>query len=146
MSPTKTGQHEVPAAPESAQGSAIYGLYMLSLLSCGGGNLLIRLAQRSGWLAPGASSAVLALLSVLPLVIAAFLFWRLLRSDLDEMFQRIALEGMAFALVVFLPLMAIYVNLTTAGVRLPRLDAPDILFTPALLVAFGVILARRRYA
>lgn len=146
MSPTKPRPEDALVAAESPQGSAIYGLYMVALLSCGGGNLLIRIAQEAGWLERGGASAVFATLSVIPLVIAAVMFWRLLRSDLDEMFQRIALEGMAFALVVYLPLMAIYVNLSTAGVRMPRLDPPDLFFTPAILVAFGVMLARRRYA
>jgi hypothetical protein len=82
---------------------------------------------------------------VAPMAAAGVLFWRLLHQELDEMFQRIVLEGMAFALVLFLPLTALYVNLRVTGVWVPRLDAPDILFTPAILVAIGVVLARRRY-
>ena len=80
-----------------------------------------------------------------PLVIAAVAFWRLLRRDLDELLQRIVLEGLGTALVVYLPLAAVYVNLRTAGVGVPRLDAPDILLTPALLVAVGIAVAWRRY-
>jgi hypothetical protein len=53
---------------------------------------------------------------------------------------------MAFALVVYLPLAALYVNLRTAGAWTPRLDPPDILMTPALLVAVGIIIAWRRHA
>jgi hypothetical protein len=73
------------------------------------------------------------------------LFWRMLRSDLDEMLQRIVLEGLAFALVVYVPLAALYVNLsTTTGIWTPRLDPPDILMTPALLAAIGIAIAWRR--
>ena len=62
------------------------------------------------------------------------------------MLQRIVLEGMAFALVVYLPLAALYLNLRTAGAWTPRLDPPDLLMTPALLVAVGIMLAWRRHA
>jgi hypothetical protein len=55
------------------------------------------------------------------------------------------LEGMAFALVLYIPLAALYVNLKTAGAWTPRLDPPDILLAPAVLVAVGVALAWRRY-
>jgi hypothetical protein len=61
------------------------------------------------------------------------------------MLQRIVLEGLAFALIVYVPLAALYVNLRTAGAWVPRLDAPDILMTPALLVAVGIAIARWRY-
>jgi hypothetical protein len=87
----------------------------------------------------------LAVLSAIPLVVAAVLFWRLLRRDLDEMLQRIVLEGLAFALVVYVPLAGLYVNIRTAGMWTPRLDPPDLLLTPALLVAIGIALAWRRY-
>ena len=82
---------------------------------------------------------------MVPLVVAATLFWRLLRRDLDELLQRIVLEGMAFALIVWVPLAALYVNLRAAGAWAPRLDAPDIVLTPALLVAIGIAIARWRY-
>jgi hypothetical protein len=36
------------------------------------------------------------------------------------------------------------VNLRAAGVWVPRLDPPDILLTPALLAAIGIMLAWRR--
>ena len=81
----------------------------------------------------------------LPLVLAAVLFWRLLSRDLDEMLQRIVLEGMAFALIVYLPLTALYVNLQVAGVAVPRLDPPDLLLGPAVLVAIGIAIAAGRY-
>jgi len=78
-------------------------------------------------------------------MVAAAMFWRLLRRDLDEMLQRVVLEGLAFAVIVWIPLTALYVNLRTAGVWVPRLDPADLLMGPALLVAIGIALAHRRY-
>lgn len=40
----------------------------------------------------------MAVLAATRLVVAALLFWRLLRREQDEMLQRIVLEGLAFAL------------------------------------------------
>jgi hypothetical protein len=125
-------------------GSTLYGLFVLSIGVCLGGNLLVRIGARGGWL-PFAGQAVIAALSVLPLALSAVMFWRLLRRELDEMLQKIVLEGLAFALVLYLPLAGLYVNLRTAGVWTPNLDPPDILMTPAVLVALGIALASRRY-
>ena len=131
-------------ASSRAPGAPLYGLYVASLAISLLGNLLIRVGSRAGWL-PEAGQIMLAILAAVPLVIAAAMFWRLLRGDLDEMLQRIVLEGMAFALIVFIPLAALYLNLRTAGAWLPRLDPADILMTPALLVAIGIAVAARRY-
>ena len=136
-----TGTQSVRA--DSVPGSTLYGLYVMGVAATLVGNLLIRIGAEAGWLPP-AGQVVMALASAAPLAATALFFWKLLRRDLDEMFQRIVLEGLAFALVIFVPLAAIYVNLRTAGVWTPRLDPPDILMTPALLVAIGVLLARRR--
>ncbi|HSJ65069.1 MAG TPA: hypothetical protein VK922_14350 [Gemmatimonadaceae bacterium] len=125
-------------------GKSLYGLYIVSLTAVLVGNLLVRIGERGGWL-PETGQVALAVISAAPLAVAAGLFWRLLRSDLDELMQRVVLEGMAFALIIYLPLAAVYVNLRTAGVGVPRLDPPDILLTPALLVALGIGLAWRRY-
>lgn len=125
-------------------GAVLYGLYVVALSLCLLGNLVIRLGQRGGWL-PEWGQLALALVACVPLAVAAVLFWRLLRRELDEMLQRIVLEGMAFALIVFVPLSALYVNLRTAGAWTPRLDPPDILLAPALLVAVGIAIAWRRY-
>lgn len=134
-----------PAQAEAQPiGARLYGLYVLSLAVCLAGNLLIRLGAESGWLPPW-GQVVFALLAVVPLVVAVTQFWRLLRRDLDEMLQRVVLEGLAMALVLYIPLAALYVNLRTAGVWVPRLDPPDIIMTPALLAAIGIGLARRRY-
>ena len=122
----------------------LYQAYVAALVICLAGNLGIRLADRAAsfpvWLL-----AVLAILASLPLAVAAAMFWRRLRRDLDELLQRVVLEGLAFALTVYLPLAALYVNLRAAGVSLSRLDPPDIVLTPALLVAIGIALAWRRY-
>jgi hypothetical protein len=134
-----TGTQSVQA--QSVPGSTLYGLYVMAIATTLFGNLLI--GAEAGWLPPG-GQVVMALASAAPLAAAALFFWKLLRRDLDEMFQRIVLEGLAFALVIYVPVAAIYVNLRTAGVWTPRLDAPDIIMTPALLVAIGVLLARRR--
>ena len=125
-------------------GSALYGIYILSLAVSLIGNLLTRIGAEAGFLAPWGQAAVGAA-AVIPLMVAAVMFWRLLRRDLDEMLQRIVLEGLAFALIVYVPLTALYLNLRTAGVWLPRLDPPDILMAPALLVAVGIAVAHRRY-
>lgn len=122
----------------------LYGLYWASLGACLLGNLLIRLGDRAGWL-PASGQMALGMATVIPLFVAAALFWRVMKRELDEMLQRIVLEGLAFALIVYVPLAALYVNLRTAGVVVPRLDPPDILLAPALLAALGIELARRRY-
>lgn len=125
-------------------GSALYGIYVVSLAVSLIGNLMIRMGAEAGILPPW-GQAVLGAAAAVPLMVAAVMFWRLLRRDLDEMLQRIVLEGLAFAVIVYVPLTALYVNLRTAGVWMPRLDPPDILMAPALLVAIGIALAYRRY-
>lgn len=131
-------------ARQPIPGASLYGMYVGALAVCLGGNLLIRVGAETGWL-PRWGELIVALAATAPLVVAAVLFWRMLRSDLDEMLQRVVLEGLAFALVVYVPLAALYVNLsTTTGVWTPRLDPPDILMTPALLAAIGIAIAWRR--
>ncbi|HVL68327.1 MAG TPA: hypothetical protein VM364_13775 [Vicinamibacterales bacterium] len=134
-----------PAGSESrTQGVPLFGIYLLSLGASLVGNLVIRVGAKAGWLGEPERLAV-ALLSVAPLVVAAMFFWRMLRKDLDEMQQRIVLEGMAFALTLFVPVAALVVNVRTAGAWMPRFDAFDILMTPAFLVAIGIAIASRRY-
>lgn len=125
-------------------GASLYGLYTASLAICLAANLLVRVGGSGGWL-PGWAQLALALAGVVPLVVAAVRFWTMLREDLDEMLQRVVLEGMALALTVYVPLAAVYVNLRAAGAWTPRLDPPDILLAPALLVAIGIAVAARRY-
>ena len=85
------------ARPQELAGSTMYGIYVASVAACLAGNLAVRLAERGEWLPPWARVA-LAALSAIPLFVAAVLFWRMLRRNLDEMLQRIVLEGLAFAL------------------------------------------------
>ena len=127
----------------AAPGSQLYGLYVLAITVALGGNLLVRIAERAGWFGPIARQTVAAV-AVLPLIVGAALFWRWLRRDLDEMVQRIVLEGLAFAFIIYLPIAALFVNLRTAGAWVPHLDPADILLSPGLLVAIGVLLAWRR--
>ena len=137
----KSGSSQTEIQPASA---TLFGTYVASLAVSVVGNLLIRLGLRAGVL-PDWAGAVLGVAAAIPLVLAAFKFWRLLRHDLDEMLQRIVLEGLAFAAIVYIPLTALYVNLRTAGVGIPRLDPPDLLMAPAILVVIGITLANRRY-
>ena len=139
MRPSASGTERSPTP-----GGSLYGLYLLAVGVCGIGNLLIRMGSEGGWLPPWGKVG-LGLVAAGPLVVAAVLFWRLMRRDLDEMLQRIVLEGLAFAVIIYVPLAGLYVNLRTAGVWTPRFDPPDILLAPALLVAIGIALARRRY-
>jgi hypothetical protein len=125
-------------------GSALYGLFVLALAVCMLGNLLIRIGLRAGWM-PAWAGATIALASVVPLALAAVWFWRMLRRDLDELAQRVVLEGLAFALIVYVPLAGAYLNLRAAGVYVPRLDPPDILLAPAILTAIGIAIAWRKY-
>ena len=141
--PVMQTSHPRPSAPPPP-GASLYGLYVLALLTCLLGNLLVRVGARAGWL-PSWGQVTVAVLAAAPLAVAAVLFWRLLRKELDEMLQRIVLEGLAFALVVYVPAAALYVNLRTAGVWTPRLDPPEIIMGPALLAAVGIALAHRRY-
>lgn len=139
MSKSDSTQTEAPPA-----GAALYGTYIVALAASGIGNLMIRLGEEAGVL-PEWGQALLGVAASVPLVVAAVMFWRLLRRDLDEMLQRIVLEGLAFAVIVYVPLTALYVNLRTAGVWVPRLDPPDLLMAPAFLVAVGIAMAHRRY-
>lgn len=138
---TESGSSQTEARPA---GATLYGIYVVSLAASGLGNLMIRIGAEVGVL-PAWGQAVLGAAASVPLMVAAAMFWRLLRRDLDEMLQRIVLEGLALAVIVWVPLTALYVNMRTAGVWVPRLDPPDLLMGPALLVAIGIALAHRRY-
>lgn len=137
----RSGSSQTEIQPASA---TLFGTYVASLAVSVVGNLFIRIGLRAGVL-PEWAGAILGVVAAIPLVLAAFRFWRLLRHELDEMLQRIVLEGLAFAVIVYVPLSALYVNLRTAGVGVPRLDPPDLLMAPAVLVAVGIALANRRY-
>ncbi|MBL8890076.1 MAG: hypothetical protein JNL67_08865 [Planctomycetaceae bacterium] len=107
------------------------------------GNLAIRVLNREGILPPWAV-AVVTLVTILPMLLFAIGFFRMLRTDLDEMLQRIVLEGLAFAMIVFVPLAGFYVNARAAGLISSRLDPPEVLLLPSILVAIGVLISWSR--
>ncbi len=107
------------------------------------GNLAVRLCQRETLL-PQWAIVFLAIATAFPMLIFAVMFFRLLRTDLDEMLQRIVLEGMGFAMIVFVPLAGIYVNACAAGAIQMRLDPPELLLFPSILVAIGVLISWSR--
>jgi hypothetical protein len=78
------------------------------------------------------------------LAIAAAFFWRALRHNLDELLQRVVLEGLALPLSLDVPLAALDVNLKTAAALPFGVDPSVRLLTPAILVAIGVSAAWRR--
>ena len=128
----------------SALGSRLYGLYVVAIAVSLLGNLVVRMSMRGEWF-PRWLEVTLAVLAAVPLMLAALRFRSALGRDLDEMLQKVVLEGFSFALIVWLPLAALYVNLRSAGVDVPNLDPPDVLMLPAILVGLGVLVAARRY-
>ena len=125
-------------------GSWLYGMYVAALAVCLVGNLVVRVGTEMEWIPPWGRTP-LALVTAAPLALAAVVFWRRLRRDLDEMLQRIVLEGLAFAFLIYLPVAGLLVNLRAARAWTPRLDPPDIVLMPALLVGIGIAIASRRY-
>ena len=107
------------------------------------GNLTVRLSQREGWF-PSWMNGCLAIASAVPIAIFAARFFHLMRQDLDEMVQRVVLEGLAFAMVVFVPLAGLYVNARVAGIAPTTLDPPEILLIPSILVATGILISWSR--
>ncbi len=107
------------------------------------GNLVVRFLNREAMLPPWAV-AIIALATTLPMLFFAIGFFRMLRADLDEMLQRTVLEGLAFAMIVFVPLAGIYVNARAAGLISSRLDPPELLLLPSILVAIGVLISWSR--
>ena len=57
-------------------GATLYVVYLLALASALAGNLLVRLLERAGWVGePG--RIALGVLAVVPLMVAAAMFWKL---------------------------------------------------------------------
>ncbi len=123
-------------APEL--GSRLLKYFVASEFILLSGNLLVRVLQNKSLLPPWAISVV-AVATVLPMLIFATAFFRLLRADLDEMLERIVLEGLGFAMIVFVPLAGLYVNARAAGLISLTLDPPEILLIPSLLAVVGVL-------
>jgi hypothetical protein len=107
------------------------------------GNLVVRMCNRGAFL-PTWTIAIIAVATALPMLLFATKFFRMLRTDLDEMLQRVALEGLAFAMIVFVPLAGLYVNARAAGLINARLDPPEVLLIPSILVAMGVLISWSR--
>lgn len=107
------------------------------------GNLVVRVLNRQAMLPPWAV-AIIALATALPMLLFAVGFFRMLRSDLDEMLQRIVLDGLSFAMIVFVPLAGLYVNARVAGLVTSKLDPPELLLLPSILVAIGVMISWSR--
>ncbi len=134
-----------PGSIREVHGKSLYLLYVLAIASSLIGSITIAVLNMRH-AAPLWVLVAIALVSASPFVLSAVLFWRMLRTGLDELGQRIVLEGMAFALTVYLPMSALLHLLRMTGLFILRLDAPDLLLTPALLVAIGIAIAKRRYA
>jgi hypothetical protein len=127
----------------SALGQRLVTSFVVAELLLLSGNLVARILQRGGWL-PFWTIAVIAVLTVGPMAWFAIQFFRMLKTDLDEMIQRVALEGLAFAMVVFIPLAGLYVNCRAAGLLTFQLDPPELLLIPSILVAIGIVISWRR--
>lgn len=128
----------------NALGRRLIRTFVVSELCLIAGNLIVRICLR--WsLLPEWALMVVAIVSAIPMLIYAIRFFRMLRTDLDEMLQRIALEGLAFAAVVFVPLAGLYVNLRAAEIFSFQLDPPELLLIPSLLVVVGVLISWSRH-
>jgi hypothetical protein len=121
----------------------LYRYFVLAIAVALVGNLGARVLVEAS-VGPPWLVAIAAVATVIPLVLVAIRFRRMLR-ELDELLQRVLLEGFSIALVVLLPIAALYINLSSAGINMPRLDAPEVMMTPALLVLIGLQIAWRRY-
>ncbi len=128
---------------DRAIGKRLLTTFAVSEFSLVAGNLMVRVCDRQAFL-PGWMTAVIAIATALPMVVFAFTFFRMLHTDLDEMLQRVVLEGLAFAMVVFVPLAGIYVNARAAGLLQSTLDPPELLLIPSILVAIGIFISWSR--
>lgn len=107
------------------------------------GNLVVRFLNREAALPPWLITFI-ALSTAVPMLLFAIGFFRMMRTDLDEMLQRVVVEGLSFAMIVFVPLAGFYVNARAAGLISARLDPPELLLIPSILVALGIMIAWSR--
>ncbi len=107
------------------------------------GNLAVRICLRQANLPPWFIIG-LAAFTAIPLVVFAVFFFRIVKTQLDEMIQRIVYESLAFAMIVFLPIAGLYVNLRTAGILQTQLDPPELLLIPSILAVIGVMFSWSR--
>lgn len=108
------------------------------------GNLGVRVCQKFADL-PSWLLGAIAVASAIPMMIFAIKFFCMLRTDLDEMIQRIVLEGLALAMIVFVPLAGFYVNARAAGIIRVTVDPPELFLIPSILVAVGVLISWSRH-
>ena len=128
---------------EQAAGRRLMTNFVVSEFIMIAGNLIVRVCQRETQL-PSWTIALIALATAIPMFLFAVTFFRMLRTDLDEMLQRIVFEGLGFAMIVFVPLAGLYVNARTAGLFSMRLDPPELLLIPSILVVIGVLISWSR--
>ena len=74
----QSGSSQTEARPG---GSALYGAYVAALAVSLFGNLFIRIGAEAGFLSAW-GQAVVGAAAAIPLMVAAVMFWRLLRRDL----------------------------------------------------------------
>ncbi len=128
---------------ERGMGKRLITNYVVALGTLLTGNVVVRVCVRES-VAPTWAVWGLAIASSIPMLLFAVYFFRMLRGELDEMVQRVVFEGMAFAMVVFIPLAGFYVNGCAAGAFRQPLDTPDLLLIPSLLVGLGILMAWSR--
>ncbi len=140
MTNENTKKETAPSLPPS-----LAGLFFGGLASLWIGSSVARHGLEGKWL-PFPAAVALAILATIPFLAFAVVFHGVVRRDLDEMLQRVLLEGLAFALIAMIPLATLWVTLASLGVPLPRLDPPDVVIFPGAMVTIGVLAALRRYA
>ncbi len=130
--------------PSAILGKRLITNFVISEFILIAGNLLVRVCNREALL-PSWAVVSLAIATAIPMLLFGIQFFRMLKADLDEMLQRIVLEGLAFAMVVFVPVAGIYVNARAAGLISEKLDPPELLLLPSILVAVGVLISWSRH-
>lgn len=136
-------QESKAAAPEKDEGKRLLTNFFAAEICLISGNLLVRVINREA-LVPAWATATIAIATAIPMLLFAIHFFRILRCDLDEMLQRIVLEGLGFAMILFVPLAGLYVNACAAGMIKQRLDPPELILLPSLLVFIGLMIAWSR--
>lgn len=130
--------------PDAALGLRLITNFVVAEICLIVGNLVARICLREDLLPIWAAAAV-ALAAAIPMLLFAGRFFHLLRSELDEMLQRIVLEGLAFAMVVFIPLAGLYVNARSSGLIQVNFDPPELLLIPSILIVIGVLWSWSRH-
>jgi hypothetical protein len=136
-----------PSAQPDADHPLVAGILALPILGLALallGNLGLRAFAPVHALGPW-PRAGLALASVLPLGLLLIRFQRKVTKELDELMQRVLLEGIAIGAGAFLLLQALTLNFLAAGTLPWSLDPPELLLTPILCVGLGIAWRWRGY-